>query len=220
MRKPMRDHAERNNEEWAIEAAKLGQPAGFHTLYELHRAYVYSVCLRMTHDAALSDDLTQDIFLQVLRKISSFKGDALFRTWLHRVTVNIVLVHFRRHKAINLSLDDETLQSTEIALAENHPPLDVDTGISLRELLAELPQTNHDVLMLHDVEGYRHQDISRLLGITSGASRSQLHKVRVKLRNALGLAKRKRISSILQTSTVQASNLQRRSLKAAELQTA
>jgi RNA polymerase sigma-70 factor (ECF subfamily) len=197
MEKTMKRIPEREKENWAIRSAKLGQPAGFQILYELYRSYVYSVCLRMTHEPAMSEDLTQDIFLQVLRKITSYKGKARFRTWLHRVAVNIVLVHFRRHKELNVSLNDETLPSIEIIMAEHRSHADPDTDIALRELLSDLSPKNQNVLMLHDVEGYRHKDISRLLGITSGASRSQLHKVRVKLRIALGVDAPRRSSSKL-----------------------
>lgn len=185
---------EREQESCAIQAAKLGHPAGFQILYELYRSYVYGICLRMTREPALSEDLTQDIFVQVMRKIASYQGKARFRTWLHRVAVNIVLVHFRRHKELHLSLNDETLPSAEVMLAERVSPRDPDTDITIRELLSDLSPNNRNVLRLHDVEGYRHQDISRFLGITSGASRSQLHKVRVKLRIALG-AKAHRCSS-------------------------
>lgn len=195
METTMNDVAGREEELRAIKAAKLGQPSGFQTLYELNRAYVYSVCLRMTHEPALSEDLTHDIFLQVLRKISSYKGNARFRTWLHRVTVNTVLVHFRRHKALNISLNDETLPATEVLMAERRPQSDPDTDIAIREVISDLSPDNQSVLRLHDVEGYRHQDISALLGITSGASRSQLYKVRVKLRTALGMTPRKHSGS-------------------------
>lgn len=177
----------RQKEARAIRAAKRGDPEGFQVLYELYKSYVYSLCLRMTHEPSLSEDLTQDIFLHVWRKISSFKGDALFRTWLYRVTVNMVLLYFRRHKNVNVSLDNETLPSTELKLSENYPQPDLDTQISIRRLLSDLSPRYRSVLTLHDLEGYRHQDISNLLGITSGASRSQLHKARVKLRIALGL---------------------------------
>jgi RNA polymerase sigma-70 factor (ECF subfamily) len=188
MEKTMKRVPDRDKENWAIKSAKLGQPAGFQILYELYRSYVYSVCLRMTHEPALSEDLTQDIFLQVLRKINSYKEKAQFRTWLHRVAVNMVLVHFRRHREMNVSLNDQTLPATEVIMAERRSHVDPDTDIALRELLSDLSPNNQNVLMLHDLEGYRHEDISRLLGITSGASRSLLSKVRLRLRIALGVA--------------------------------
>lgn len=184
-------------EQRAIKSAKKGEASGFQFLYEKYRNYVYSLCLRMTHDPSLSEDLTQDIFLHVWRKISSFKGDSLFRTWLYRVSVNMVLLYFRRHKAVNLSLDNDTLPSTELKMVESIPQPDIEDHISLRRTLGTLSPRYRRVLMLHDLHGYRHEDISQLLGITSGASRSQLHKARVKLRIALGFkskpADRKRL---------------------------
>jgi RNA polymerase sigma-70 factor, ECF subfamily len=189
MKQLLLDITARQKEKRAIKAAQKGDAAGFQFLYERYKSYVYSLCLRMTHDPALSEDLTQDIFLHVWRKVSSFKGDALFRTWLYRVAINIVLLHFRRHKEINLPLDNQTLPSTELKMMENIPQPDIDEHISLRNTLGTLSPRYRSVLMLHDLHGYRHQDISQLLGITSGASRSQLHKARVKLRSALGIVR-------------------------------
>lgn len=189
MRKHFSDVGARTREIAAIKAAKRGDPSGFQVLYERYKSYVYSLCLRMTHDPALSEDLTQDIFLHVWRKISSFKGNSLFRTWLYRVTINTVLLYFRRQKAGTLSLDNETLPATELEIAETTPQPDLDEQISLHRSLDELSPRYRRVLMLHDVQGYRHEDISHLLGITSGASRSQLHKARVKLRLALGFVR-------------------------------
>ncbi|MBZ5532355.1 MAG: sigma-70 family RNA polymerase sigma factor [Acidobacteriia bacterium] len=186
MPKCLSNQKERQKEQRAIVGAQRGEPGGFQYLYEKYRTYVYSLCLRMTHDPALAEDLTQDIFLHVWRKISSFKGTALFRTWLYRVAANMVLLYFRRHKMNTFSLDNETLAFTEIHMAESTPQPDMEENISLRRTLGELAPRYRRVLMLHDVHGYRHEDISHLLGITSGASRSQLHKARVKLRVALG----------------------------------
>ena len=186
MRKLLMDITARKKEARAIRSAQRGEPTGFQFLYEKYRPYVFSICLRMTRDPALAEDLCQDIFLHVWRKIASFKGDAQFRTWLYRVAVNMVLLYFRRHKAINVSLDNEVLPATELKLAESVPQPDLDEHIALRHVLGQLSPRYRRVLMLHDLHGYRHEDISQLLGITSGASRSQLHKARVKLRIALG----------------------------------
>ena len=186
MRKFLMDIAARRKESRAIKSAQRGDAAGFQFLYEKYRSYVFSVCLRMTRDPALAEDLMQDIFLHVWRKIATYKGDAQFRTWLYRVTVNMVLLHFRRHKAVSVSLDHEMLPATELKLAESLPQPDLDEHLSLRHVLGQLSPRYRRVLMLHDLHGYRHEDISQFLGITSGASRSQLHKARVKLRIALG----------------------------------
>jgi RNA polymerase sigma-70 factor, ECF subfamily len=175
-----------HEEQAAVRAAQRGDPAGFQLLYEKYRSYVYSLCLRMTHDPALSEDLTQDVFLHIWKKVGSFKGNAMFRTWLYRVAINIVLLYFRRHKAVSLSLDNEMAPATEMEMMDTLPRLDLEANLSLQETLGTLSPRYRSVLMLHDVHGYRHHDISQLLGITSGASRSQLHKARVKLRVALG----------------------------------
>lgn len=184
------DLQERKKEMQAIRSAQRGDPVGFQHIYEKYKTYVYSLCLRMTHDPSLAEDLMQDIFLHVWRKISSFKGTAMFRTWLYRVSVNMVLLHFRRHKMNTLSLDNDTLPSAEIKIAESTVQPDMEEHISLRRTLGDLAPRYRRVLMLHDLHGYRHEDISHLLGITSGASRSQLHKARVKLRIALGKSPR------------------------------
>ncbi len=182
----------RRKEMLAIRSAQRGDPAGFQFIYEKYKTYVYSLCLRMTHDPSLAEDLTQDIFLHVWRKVASFKGTAMFRTWLYRVSVNMVLLYFRRHKMNTFSLDNETsLASTEIRIAETAHQPDMEEHISLRRTLHTLSPRYRRVLMLHDLHGYRHEDISHLLGITSGASRSQLHKARVKLRLALGVPGKK-----------------------------
>ncbi len=172
----------------SIRAAQHGDPRAFQRLYERYKNYVYSLCLRMCKDPSLAEDLTQDIFFHVWKKMAGFKGQALFRTWLYRVTINSVLLHFRKHKIGTLPLNDETLPAAETILLNNSSQTDLDDCISLRNLLARLSPHSRKVLMLHDLEGYRHGDISRLLGITSGASRSQLHKARVKIRVALGAA--------------------------------
>jgi RNA polymerase sigma-70 factor, ECF subfamily len=186
MRKLRGDTAGYRREMRAIRAAQRGDPAGFQFVYEKYKTYVFSICLRMMHDPSLAEDLMQDIFLHVWRKIGSFKGNSQFRTWLHRVSVNMVLLYFRRHKAVNISLENEALPATELKLAETVHQPDLDQNISLRRVLGQLSPRYRRVLMLHDVHGYRHEDISHLLGITSGASRSQLHKARVKMRIALG----------------------------------
>jgi RNA polymerase sigma-70 factor, ECF subfamily len=170
-----------------VRAAQRGDPDAFQRLYARYKNYVYSLCMRMCKDPVLAEDLTQDIFLHVWKKMATFKGQSLFRTWLYRVTINMVLLHFRRNRIGTLSLDDETLPVAEAVLLSNNSPIHLDDRISLRNMLSLLSPRHRRVLVLHDVAGYRHQDISDLLGITSGASRSQLHKARTKMRAALGI---------------------------------
>lgn len=180
---------ETRKDEWrAVRAAQRGDPFAFQRLYERYKNYVYSVCLRMCKDPPLAEDLTQDVFFHVWRKLGSFRGQALFRTWLYRVTINRVFLHFRKQRVVTLSLDEETLPLAESALLREVGQADLADCICLRSTLKLLSPRHRSVLMLHDIEGYRHGDISRLLGITCGASRAQLHKARVKIRLALGTA--------------------------------
>jgi RNA polymerase sigma-70 factor, ECF subfamily len=119
-------------------------------------------------DSSMAEGLTQDIFFHVWKKMASFKGQALFRTWLYRVTINRVLLHFRKHSVGTLPLDDQTLPVMETALLKNSAQTDLDNCLSLRDTVASLSPRYRRVLMLHDLDGFRHSDISRLLGITSG----------------------------------------------------
>lgn len=185
----MKDYGQKD-ELWAIDTAKQGKPAGLSFLYELHKNYVFSLCLRMTRQPALAEDLTQDVFLHLGRKIHLYRGAAKFRSWLHRITVNMVAMYFRRHKQVDVSLDNENSTSVVLALPAHSEGVDLDTRISLTEALSSLPAHRRRVLLLHDLEGYRHNEISRLLGITQGASRCQLHHARLKLRAKLGVKPR------------------------------
>ena len=179
--------AVRKDELRAVRAAQR-DPFAFQRLYERYKNYVYSVCLGLCKDSSLAEDLTQEVFFHVWRKLAGFRGQALFRTWLYRVTINRVLLHFRKQRVGTISLDDETLSAAESTLLRNMGNTDLDNCISLRNTLDLLSPRYRSVLMLHDLEGYRHDDISRLLGISCGASRAQLHKARVKIRLALGAA--------------------------------
>ena len=178
------------NELWAIDRAKQGHPAGLGFLYELHKNYVFSLCLRMTRQPSLAEDLTQDVFLHLGRKIHLYRGAARFRSWLHRITVNMVAMYFRRHKRVDISLESESASSIVFEIPIHPAGLDQETRIWLGEALSFLPPQRRRVLLLHDLEGYHHKDISQLLGITPGASRCQLHHARLKLRTRLGIKPR------------------------------
>lgn len=173
----------------AVNQAILGDSEGFKKLYETYKTYVYSLCLRMTHNPALSEDLTQDVFFQVWRKIASFKGNSQFRTWLHRVAVNAVLMHFRHR---NRRISTISMEESFLPEAEAEPSaisLAPEDRISLQTIIRRLPPQPRQVLMLHEIEGYCHRDISHLMGITSRVSKSQLHQARLRLSAALGAEK-------------------------------
>jgi RNA polymerase sigma-70 factor, ECF subfamily len=176
---PLSDHA-------LARSAGEGDMAAFEELYKRHNRRVYSVCLRMTHNVSEAEDLTQEAFIQLFRKIGSFRGDSAFTTWLHRLAVNQVLMHFRK-KSVKLERTTEE-GDTPVQIvhgSENPNKLPVLERISLDRAIAKLPPGYRSVFVLHDVEGHEHDDISRILGVAVGTSKSQLHKARMKLRRIL-----------------------------------
>lgn len=163
-----------------------GNIPAFELLYERYHRRTYSLCLRMTGSPTEAEDLTQEVFIQLFRKISSFRGDSAFSTWLHRLTVNQVLMHFRRRSVKNekTSEDGEIPEQTVVGSA-NPNRMQVVDRIALRNAIAELPRGYKSVFLLHDVQGYEHEEVARQLGISVGTSKSQLHKARLKLRGLL-----------------------------------
>jgi RNA polymerase sigma-70 factor (ECF subfamily) len=167
-----------------VRRAAAGDMEAFEEIYRLHHRRVYSLCLRMTQNAAESEDLAQEVFVHLFKTIHSFRGESHFTTWLHRMTVNQVLMHFRRRKRRRTeSLDDgETFAQVASRDAGATPSPD---ALALEAAIAELPPGYRAVLVLHDVEGYEHEEIARLLGCAAGTSKSQLHKARLRLRALL-----------------------------------
>lgn len=181
-----RDHAERS----LVQRAQDGDEQAFATLFELHKKRVYSVCLLMTKDVAEAEDLTQEAFLQVFRTLTSFRGEAAFSTWLYRVAVNTVLMKLRRQKSrAALSLNEPVSPdspSLSHDVGKNDPRLSgtIDRIVLLRAI-AELPEGCRTIFTLHEVEGYQHHEIARLLKCSIGNSKSQLHKAKLKMRDVL-----------------------------------
>jgi RNA polymerase sigma-70 factor (ECF subfamily) len=142
----------------------------------------------MTRNTADAEDLTQEVFIHLIGNIGSFRGESQFTTWLHRLTVNHVLMHFRRMTARKLDKpEDEDIEAdTSTALRRKHsssPPL-VDR-IAVDNALAQLPAGYRTVFVLYDVKGYSHEEVASILGCSVGTSKSQLHKARKKLRRLL-----------------------------------
>ncbi|HEX8282762.1 MAG TPA: sigma-70 family RNA polymerase sigma factor [Pyrinomonadaceae bacterium] len=166
--------------------AAAGDMQAFEELFRLHRRLVYGLSLRMTQDVAEAEDITQEVFVLLFRKAGSFRGEANFTTWLHRLTVNQVLMRFRRAKARREdALEDEEGQPREPArdVAPKHGQ--VIDRIALESAITQLPPGYRAAFILHDVEGYDHEEVARLLGCAVGTSKSQLHKARTKLRKIL-----------------------------------
>jgi RNA polymerase sigma-70 factor, ECF subfamily len=156
----------------------------FHELYQAHHHRVYSICYRMTEDASEAEDLTQDVFVHLFRTIGSFRGEAAFTTWLHRLTVNLVLMHFRSRKRRRESISD-TGELPVYAPAGTHDRMRVVDGILLSEVMAKLPDGYREAVVLHDIEGLQHDEIAAMKGRSAGTSKSQLHKARIMLRQLI-----------------------------------
>ncbi len=166
--------------------AATGDMFSFEELYQRHHRRVYSICLRMLQSPSEAEDLTQDVFIQLYRKIGSFRGDSAFTTWLHRMTVNQVLMHFRKRNVKFEKTTEEGDTPVQIVNGtENHRKMPIVDKIALENAIAQLPNGYQSVFVLHDVEGYEHEEVARILGCSVGTSKSQLHKARLKLRKLL-----------------------------------
>ena len=166
--------------------AASGDSVAFEELYARHGRRVYSLCLRMTANAAEAEDLSQEVFIQLYRKAGSFRGESQFTTWLHRLTVNQVLMHFRRRGVkLEQTTDDGETPAQVVAGTENPSQMPVVDRIALDRAVGQLPPGYRAVFVLHDVEGHEHEEVARLLGCSVGTSKSQLHKARMKLRQLL-----------------------------------
>jgi len=175
----------------AIRLAQAGDAAAFEFLYHLHGRRVYALCLRMVGNPADAEDLMQEAFLQLFRKIHTFRGESAFASWLHRLTANIVLMRFRKKRPTAVSLDELIRPDNE----KDRPVLELGapdlrlTGlfdrVNLHAALEQLPEGYKHMFLLHDVHGYEHNEIASMLGCSVGNSKSQLHKARKRLRELL-----------------------------------
>lgn len=166
--------------------AAEGNMQAFEELYRRHYRRVYSLCFRMLQNSAEAEDLTQDVFIQLHRKINSFRGDSAFTTWLHRLTVNQVLMHFRKRVVrYEKTAEEDEVPVQIVPGTENQNKMSVIDKIALKKAIQELPEGYKKVFLLHDVEGYEHEEIAQILGCSVGTSKSQLHKARAKLKRML-----------------------------------
>jgi RNA polymerase sigma-70 factor (ECF subfamily) len=174
----------------ALARAQAGDHQAFAQLYSLYKRRIYSLCLRMLGKLAEAEDLTQEVFLQLHRRIASFRGDSAFSTWLHRMAVNIVLMHLRKKGLAVISLDQALEPEAEERAGRSFgaPDLSLSGAIdrlALARAVDGLPAGYRLIFVLHDVEGYEHNEIAAMLDCSDGNSKSQLHKARLKLREAL-----------------------------------
>ena len=175
--------------------AQAGDHIAFAQLYALHKRRIYSLCLRMVGNVAEAEDLTQEAFLQLHRKIATFRGDSAFSTWLHRLAINVVLMQLRKKGLSLISLDEamEPAPGEGPSRSFGAPDLTLSGAIdrlTLERAIADLPAGYRLIFILHDVEGFEHNEIASMLDCSIGNSKSQLHKARLKLRDALHAEKR------------------------------
>jgi len=173
-----------------IERAKQGDAEAFQWLYDKHKRRVYSLCLRMTANTAEAEDLAQEAFLQLFRKIATFRGESAFSTWLHRLSVNVVLMHLRKKSIPVISLEETTQTSEEDSPKRDFGADDLALAgsidrLQLQRAVDSLPPGYRTIFVLHDIEGFEHNEIAKIVKCSIGNSKSQLHKARMKLRDLL-----------------------------------
>jgi RNA polymerase sigma-70 factor, ECF subfamily len=165
--------------------AAAGDAGALEALYRRYFRRVYSVCLRMTRNTHDAEDLAQEVFVHIFKKISSFRGDSKFTTWLHQVTVNHVLMSLRKRKRRPEEGPEEAAEVRAARGVKMSPRMPVIDRIALKRAVALLPRGCRTVFGLYDVEGYDHAEIARMLGVSEGTSKSQLHRARHNLRKLL-----------------------------------
>jgi RNA polymerase sigma-70 factor (ECF subfamily) len=178
-----------DSEATLVARAREGDELAFATLFHRHKKRAYSLCLRMTGNVAEAEDLTQDAFIQVFRKLATFRGDSAFSTWLYRVVVNTVLMRLRSRSLRQVSLDQPIQMESSMVprdVSYDDPSLrGAIDRMALVRAIEKLPPGCRTVFVLHEVEGYEHHEIARILRCSVGNSKSQLHKARLKIREQL-----------------------------------
>jgi RNA polymerase sigma-70 factor (ECF subfamily) len=174
----------------ALIRAQTGDHQAFAQLYSLHKRRIYSLCLRMVGNTAEAEDLTQEAFLQLHRKIGTFRGDSAFSTWLHRLAINVVLMHLRKKGLSVISLDESMDPAPDERPSRSFGSPDPALSgaidrLALERAIDNLPAGYRLIFVLHDIEGYEHNEIASMLDCSIGNTKSQLHKARLKLRDAL-----------------------------------
>ena len=190
---PTNGGPDRESDAALVERARSGDVSAFEHVYRREVGRVYALCLRMTGDAVRARDLTQSVFVRAWDRLASFRGDSQLSSWLHRIAVNEVLIEARTDRR----------RQARVVLAEDHAagpggavedapaysgvtlPVDTESRIDLERAISMLPPGARTVFVLHDIEGYRHEEISRMTGSAEGTLRAQLHRARKLLMEAL-----------------------------------
>jgi RNA polymerase sigma-70 factor, ECF subfamily len=174
-----------------VRRARDGDARVFEHLYRSHCRRVYALCLRMVGNTTEAEDLTQEAFMLLFRKIHTFRGESAFSTWLHRLVVNLVLMHLRKKSLPTVSMEaapgpngETAASNVDIAASDLFLEGSIDR-INLSRCIAQLPVGSRAIFVLHDIQGYKHYEIAQMLGRSEGVSKSQLHRARKRLRELL-----------------------------------
>lgn len=177
-----------------IRRAQQGDAVAFEEIYQLHSGRVYALCLRMVRNPMDAEDLTQEAFLRVFRKLRTFRGDSAFPTWLYRLAFNVVLMRFRKKSVPEVSMEDPA-ESNEDRGKRSRPSKEIGGNdafldglidrVHLERAMEQLPENHKIVFVLHDVQGYKHAEIAKIMEYSVGTSKVQLHRARTRLRDLL-----------------------------------
>lgn len=187
--KPLEPDSSPANE--AVRLAQQGDSGAFETIYRQHSRRVYALCLRMLRDPIEAEDLVQDVFVLLFRRIHTFRGESAFSTWLYRLAVNLVLMRLRKKSPPTVSIEATADQDDEASSATidiGAPDLLLEGSVdrvNLERCIGQLPAGYRAIFLLHDIEGYQHKEIAEMVGRSVGDSKSQLHKARMRLRELL-----------------------------------
>jgi RNA polymerase sigma-70 factor (ECF subfamily) len=167
----------------AVRKAQAGDVDAFGAMYRAHAPAVYTLCRRMVHSEQEARDLVQDIFVRAWEKLATFRGESALGTWLHRLGVNVILEHLRVSRRDALRFVDDVADDVP---ARGSAAARTDAAIDVAAALDRMPNGSRVVLVLHDIEGYSHDEIAALTGIAPGTSRAQLWRARRHLARILG----------------------------------
>jgi RNA polymerase sigma-70 factor (ECF subfamily) len=171
---------ERNEEILLITRVKQDDIQAFEELYRLHLGRVYAICFRLTANRAIAEELAQESFIRAWQKIRSFRGESSFSSWLYRLTTNVVLSQLRKKQLLQIGIDDITEDQNMV-----HRQLDTGKIIDMEQAISKLPDGARTIFVLHDIEGYQHNEISNMTGLAIGTSKTQLHRARKLLKGWL-----------------------------------
>ena len=172
------------SDEYWLNRARMGDAEAFANLFHSNKARIYALCLRMTASATEAEDLTQDAFLRAFRKLATFRGDSNISTWLYRIAINTVLMHFRKRSTANATLNEPLSREIDPGRDDGRLSMAVDR-IALSRAIKQLPKGYRTILLMHEVKGYGHSEIAQKLNCTVGNSKSQLHKAKAKMRDLM-----------------------------------